>query len=183
MSKLFILSAPAGTGKTTLANMILKSFKGSVVQSISCTTRPPRSSEVEGKDYYFLSDDEFERRSQKGDFLEEAQVFKHRYGTLKETVEDYLKNGKNVLLVIDTQGAMQIKKLMDAVFIFIKPPSIQDLQSRLKLRNSETEESLKVRLSMAEKEIQMSPSYDHIIINDDLDTAFVDLKNLIGGYI
>jgi len=181
--KLFVISAPAGTGKTTLANMLFKCFKGSLKQSISCTTRSPRSSEVEGRDYYFLMEDEFERRSQKGDFLEEAKVFKHRYGTLKQTIEDYLDKNLSVLLVIDTQGAMQIKDKTEGVFIFIKPPSMEVLTKRLEKRNSESEESLKIRLSMAKREMQMAKEYDHVVVNDDLDQAFAELKKIIGGYI
>ena len=118
---LFVLSAPAGTGKTTLVNKLVEEYPN-IVRSISFTTRKPRKNEVEGVDYHFVTEEEFEKRVREGDFLEHAKVYNAYYGTSKSQVEEQLNQGKHVVLVIDTQGAKQIKK--KAVFIFLKPPSL-----------------------------------------------------------
>ena len=117
--QLFIISAPAGTGKTTLVQMLKDSHPDRVIQSISCTTRKPRKGEIDGKDYVFLTKEAFEERVKKGDFLEYATVFGDHYGTLKEIVTRGQTNGKDVILVIDTQGALELKKKIKAIFIFI----------------------------------------------------------------
>lgn len=173
---ILVVSAPAGTGKTTLVDMLTKKYPNEIVRSISCTTREPRGQEKEGKDYYFISEEQFLEKIQKDLFLEYAKVFDHYYGTLKESVE-YLRNqGKHVVLVIDTQGGMNIRKKADAILIFIEPPSIDALKERLDKRHEDTEESIQLRLSWAKKEIEIGKKYDTQIVNDDLQKAFDELE-------
>ncbi|MBI5273681.1 MAG: guanylate kinase [Chlamydiales bacterium] len=173
------MSAPAGGGKTTLAQMLTKEFKGKIVQSISCTTRKPRLNEKDGKDYHFLSKEEFFNLASQDKFLEYAPVFDHYYGTLKEDVNYLLNEGKHVLLVIDTQGAMQIKKKAAAIFIFVVPPSMEELKERLIKRGTEDENSIKQRLAIAKQELEMSKEYDYVIMNQDLSKAYEELKDII----
>ena len=173
----FVISAPAGTGKTTLVRMIKEEFPH-VVSSISYTTRPPRENEVEGRDYYFISQKEFEQKIQEGEFLEYAQVFDHYYGTSEQVIDSLHKKQKHVVLVIDTQGALKIKSKIDAVFIFISPPSFEELKARLRRRKSETEEAIETRLSWAEKEMALAPSYDYHIVNDHLKEAYDTLRSI-----
>jgi len=174
----FIVSAPAGTGKTTLVRMLCAEFP-CVVMSISFTTRKPRPGEIEGKDYHFISQEEFKRRIEKGDFLEHARVFEEHYGTSRHAVEELRKSGKHVVLVIDTQGAMQLIKKFDAVFIFILPPDADELQRRLVGRKSESQGAMEQRLSWAQKELALASSYDYQIINDDLQTAYAALRSIV----
>ncbi|WP_316358357.1 guanylate kinase [Candidatus Neptunichlamydia sp. REUL1] len=177
--ELIIVSAPAGTGKTTLVHMLKEEYPEEVVQSISCTTRKPRPGEIDGKDYVFLTDEAFEKRVKKGEFLEYATVFGNRYGTSKELVEAQRTDGKHVILVIDTQGAMEIKKKTKALYIFIEPPSIEILEERLKNRRTESPETLKKRLKWAQYEMDQAKHYDYTIVNDDLETAYTVLKSII----
>ena len=175
---LFVVSAPAGTGKTTLVKMLKEEFPH-VVDSISFTTRSPRASEVPGRDYHFITDAEFEKKIAAKEFLEYAEVFHHYYGTSKKMVESEQKKGHHVCLVIDTQGAMQLKGKIEAVFIFISPPSIEELRARLYRRKSETEEAIQTRLSWAENEMALAPKYDYHIINDNLKTAYDALRSIL----
>lgn len=177
--KLFILSAPAGTGKTTLARMASSEF-ACVVESVSYTTRAPRGAEVEGHDYFFVTKETFQELRDKGEFLEDAEVFGNFYATSKKFVENHLEKGHHVLLVIDVQGAMKLKKLnLDAVFVFIKPPSLLALKQRLISRNADSQESIQIRLSQAEKELEFEKYYDYQIINDNLSSAFEILKSIL----
>lgn len=176
---IFVISAPAGTGKTTLVRMLHEEFP-SVVESISYTTRPMRPNEVAGRDYFFISPEEFEEMIAKGEFLEYAQVFgKAYYGTSKKFVESQIEKGKHVVLVIDTQGAMRIKELLDAVFIFISPPNLDELRARLHRRKSENDEAIEHRLSWAEKEMAFLPEYNYHIINENLKTAYDVLRSIL----
>ncbi len=175
----FVLSAPAGTGKTTLVRMLRDEFP-CVTESISCTTRAPRPAEAAGKDYHFLSKEAFERKIQEGDFLEYAQVFGSYYGTSKEYVIGQQAKGKHVMLVIDTQGAMQLKKQQfPAIFIFVSPPSLQELRERLLKRQADSMESVEQRLSWAEQEMALIPHYDYHIVNDDLQIAYGILRSIL----
>jgi guanylate kinase len=174
----FVISAPAGTGKTTLAHMLRKEFP-CVVESISFTTRSPRPNEVNGKDYFFISKEEFEAKIKAEEFLEYAKVFDHYYGTSSSFVEGERKKGHHVVLVIDTQGAMLIKKKLDAIFIFISPPSKEELERRLRLRRTETEEVIAKRLSWAEKEMEMANRYDYHIVNVELKIAYDVLRSVV----
>jgi guanylate kinase len=174
----FVMSAPAGTGKTTLAKMLKNEFR-CVVESVSCTTRPPRPGEVNGRDYHFLKLEEFEAKIAAGAFLEYAQVFGHFYGTLKEYVLFEQEKGKHVLLVIDTQGAEQLKGRISAVFIFLLPPSMETLRERLEKRDTESEHLIRKRLSWAEEEITRVKDYDYCIINESLETAYQVLRSIL----
>ncbi len=180
--KLIVLSAPAGTGKTTLAKLLIEHYKGALIQSISCTTRKPRKGEIDGIDYHFLSKEKFMKAIEEDAFLEYAKVFDDYYGTLEETVLTSLREGKSVLLVIDTQGALQIrKKHPEAALIFLLPPSKDELRKRLENRHTENKESLEKRLSLADHEILMAKEYDYAIINEDLQTALRELIEIINN--
>ncbi len=175
---IFVISAPAGTGKTTLVNMLTHEFPA-VVRSVSCTTRQPRPSEHEGKDYLFLSKEAFEAKIEQGDFLEHAQVFGDYYGTSQAFVKKQQALGKHVVLVIDTQGALQLQKqLKEAIFIFISPPSLVELKERLHKRKTENPQSIEERLAWARRELEMVSHYDYHIINDHLETAYTVLKSI-----
>lgn len=175
---IFVISAPAGTGKTTLVRMLQEEFHH-VVESISFTTRSPRSNEIAGRDYHFITTEEFEKKIKEGEFLEYAKVFGNYYGTSRKYVEAQRDKGKHVTLVIDTQGAMNLVNELDAVFIFISPPSLEELRARLYRRKSESEEAIETRLSWAEKEIALSCHYDYHIVNDHLKTAYEALRSIL----
>lgn len=176
---LFVLSAPAGTGKTTLVRMLSEEFP-CIVESISCTTRPPRPNEIEGRDYYFLTSQAFDQKVNKGDFLEFATVFGYKYGTSFESVEHKIRQGCHVFLVIDTQGAMQLlEKQLDAVYIFLSPPSIDVLRERLINRKTDQIEVIEKRLQWAEKEMAMIDRYDYHIINENLELAYAVLRSIV----
>ncbi|MBX9924663.1 MAG: guanylate kinase [Rhabdochlamydiaceae bacterium] len=177
--RLFIISAPAGTGKTTLVRLLTQSFS-CIVESVSCTTRPPRAGEIDGKDYFFLTREAFEERKKRGDFLESAEVFGHFYGTSREFVEEQRKKGKHIVLVIDTQGASFLKsQKIDATYIFIAPPDLDVLKERLSGRKTENEKEREERLSWARKEMQCAASYDYLIVNSDLKIAYEVLKSVL----
>ena len=180
--RLFILSGPSGVGKGTLRERVLNDVEG-LVYSISCTTRKPRPGETDGVEYRFISDEEFESRAQGGLFLEHARVHDARYGTLREDVERELNAGRDVLLEIDVQGARQVRGLLpDAVAVFIAPPSIDELARRLRERHTESERELELRLGNAEAELRQEGSYDHVVVNDDVDRAAEALREIILSY-
>lgn len=174
----FVISAPAGTGKTTLARMLCEEFS-CVTESVSCTTRLPRVGEVEGKHYHFMTKEAFEAKIRSSDFLEYAEVFGHYYGTSKEFVLQQTEKGKHVVLVIDTQGALQLKGKFPAVFIFITPPSLEELKMRLIKRKTESEENMQQRLSWAKKEMELAGRYDYTIVNDNLVIAYDVLRSIL----
>jgi len=174
----FVISAPAGTGKTTLVRMLLEEFL-TVTESVSFTTRLPRPNEVAGRDYHFIDLAEFEKKIKEGEFLEYAKVFGNYYGTSRKFVESEQGKGKHVILVIDTQGALQLKGRLEAAFIFISPPSLEELRSRLYRRRSETEEAIAHRLSWAEKEMALAKKYDYHIVNDHLKAAYDVLRSIL----
>lgn len=174
----FIISAPAGTGKTTLVKM-LTANNPSIVVNVSYTTRQPRVGEMDGRDYHFISEEKFKEKIESNDFLEYVQLYDYLYGSSKKWVEDRQNEGKHVILVIDTQGAILLKNKIDAVYIFISPPSLEELKKRLSSRETETSESLKKRLDWALKEMDAMSLYDYNIINDDLLSAFEVLKSII----
>lgn len=174
----FVISAPAGTGKTTLAHKLVKEFPN-VVASISYTTRSPRSGEIDGKDYHFITKTEFESRIEASDFLEYAELYGIYYGTSRRWIAEQQKQGKHVLLVIDTQGAMQLKGKFPAVFIFIRAPSLNELKKRLILRGTEDLEMINKRLEWASTELQIAAQYDYQIVNDNLSTAYQVLKSIV----
>ncbi|MBQ7196158.1 MAG: guanylate kinase [Synergistaceae bacterium] len=177
--KLFVISGPSGAGKGTLRERALSDFQN-LVYSISCTTRQPREGEVDGVQYRFITHEKFKEDIEKNLFLEYAHVHADYYGTLKADVLKELEAGRDVLLEIDVQGALQVReKMPEAILIFIAPPSIEELEKRLRDRHTETEEHLKLRLSNAIKELELKDEYDFVIINDDLETASRELRNLI----
>jgi guanylate kinase len=176
---LFVISAPSGVGKTTLIQRIL-SERPDLRFSVSCTTRPPRPGEVPGKDYHFLSDDEFDSGIESGRFLEWAGVHDRRYGTDGEQIENWLCGGTDVLLDIDVQGALQVRcSYPEAHTIFILPPSLVVLEQRLRKRETDSEEQITKRLLAAGREIQESPWYEFIIVNDELNEATTDLHAVL----
>lgn len=176
---LFVISAPAGTGKSTLVEMLLQEFPDEVAETCSTTTRRPRPNEVSEKHYNFVSIEEFERRIEEGVFLEYAKVFGNYYGTPKNEVLRLEEAGKHVILVIDTQGAMEIKKKVDATFIFISPPSFDELKKRLFKRQTEDEQTIQKRLEWAKQEMMMIPHYDYHIVNEELEVTYQILRSII----
>ncbi|PIU26820.1 guanylate kinase [Candidatus Aquicultor secundus] len=177
--KVFVISGPSGAGKGTLTDELLKRVP-SLTRSVSATTRKPRPGEVNGVDYYFLDEDEFKDRIFQGGFLEWAMVHGNYYGTLKSVVKEGFSSGKDVVMVIDVQGAASIKeKMPEAVRIFIEPPSIAELVQRLKLRNTETTAELQERLKNAETEMGLAGNYDYVVINDDVERAVDELVGIV----
>lgn len=175
---LFVISAPAGTGKTTLVKMLKKEFS-CIVESISYTTREPRREEEDDVDYYFVSEDEFKEKIKEGELLEYAKVFNNYYGTSKSYVFNQQSKGNHVILTIDTQGAMQIKDKVEAIYIFIQPPSMEEQKRRLLSRNSENPKELAIRLAWTQEEMKVAPNYDYKIVNEDLNTAYTVLRSII----
>lgn len=175
----FILSAPAGTGKTTLMKRLINELPH-IVESVSYTTREPRKGEVPGKDYHFISLGEFKRMINENEFLEHVELYGHYYGTSKKWVEEKLNEGKDVVLVIDTQGGVELKKTgFNATYIFITPPSMEELKRRLKGRSTETNSVIEERLACVDRELEQGQLYDYQVINDKLDEAFEQLKKII----
>lgn len=176
---LIVLSAPSGSGKTSLASRVLEELPG-LKFSVSHTTRKPRTGERYGVEYYFVSEPEFKEMIGSEAFLEYAFVYGHYYGTSKEFVEGALESGDDVLLDIDVQGAMNIKNLVpDAVMVFVLPPSLEVLQSRLRLRALDEGSSIERRLENAKQEIGYYKDYGYIIINEDIETSVLELKSII----
>lgn len=184
--KIIILSGPSGSGKTTLHKALLESsaLKGKLVKCISATTRPRRQGERNGKDYLFLTEKVFAHRIMKEYFLEWEKVFDYYYGTPKRQVQNLLRKGQHVLLCIDVKGAAEIgQQFPQAIKIFVKPPSMQELKQRLYKRASETHESLARRLAVAKEELKKAKEYDHIIHNSSLEKAKKNLENLVARLI
>ena len=177
--KLFIISAPSGSGKTTLCAKLVESVD-SLYRSISMTTRAPRPGEQDGMDYIFIEKPEFIKRQKRNEFLEWAKVFNEYYGTPKKHIMHMLKRGSDVLLSIDVQGAMKIKRLkLDAVYIFILPPSIEMLRERLINRSTDSKKAIQQRLTVSKKEISYSNKYDYIIVNNRLESALDSLRAVV----
>ncbi len=180
--RLFVISASSGTGKTTLARELLKEDKN-LVQSISYTTRPPRVNEHNGEDYFFVTKKEFLDKKNRRGFLENANVFGHHYGTPKKEVDEHLKRGRDVLLLIDVQGAKKVKKKRPgAVFIFLTPPSKEELHQRLNKRGTESKKEIRRRLRVATRElVELNDPVlcDYRIVNRNISTAREVLKAII----
>ncbi len=186
---LLVVSAPSGAGKSTLCNRLVEKFP-SMTYSVSCTTRPPRGEEKNHQHYHFLSREEFCAKVERGEFLEHAEVHGNFYGTLQETVRQALKEGRDLVMDIDVQGASQIRAVCAAlpaddplrksfVDIFIAPPSMDELRSRLCGRATDGEEVIEKRMRNAEEEMKERGAYQHLIINDNLDDAMRNLAKVI----
>lgn len=178
----FIFSAPSGSGKTTILKPILEKLKDKFGFSISATTRPPREGERDKVDYYFITPQKMREHIANGDFLEWEEVYPGKYyGTYKSELERIWQQGKYVIFDIDVKGGVNIKNILknQACSIFIMPPSIEELERRLRNRNTESEETLKERLSRAEMEISLSANFDYVVCNDDLDTAIAKVEEII----
>ncbi len=185
---LFAVSAPSGAGKTTLCMRLLKEYPN-IVYSVSCTTRHPRPGEVDGKDYHFITQADFDRRVAAGEFLEHASVHGASYGTLRSEVEAGLRKGHDVLMDIDVQGAKQIREALGAMDkahhlrrsyfdIFINPPSMDALRARLTGRGSDDQEVIRRRLAKAEDEMNHWKEYQYLIVNDELEKAYDALRSV-----
>ena len=181
MGKLFVISAPSGTGKTSLIHATLEDDNADKTKlGISCTTREKRAKEQDNESYFFISEEEFKKKIKNNEFLEYAEFFGNLYGTPKEWVLNSLSNKENVILELDIQGALQVKEAFpETKTIFIIPPSFDDLSSRLSKRAQDSKEEIQRRLKEAKKEVEIGKKFDQIIVNDNFSLALEDLKNFI----
>lgn len=180
--KLFVLSGPSGAGKGTLRKKVFETVED-IRFSISCTTRPPRQGEKDGVDYRFISEEAFLTLLEEDRFLEYAKVHGHYYGTLRDDVERTLSSGIDMVLEIDVQGAFQVReKMPESILVFVSPPSLEELERRLRERGTESGENLKIRLRNARLEMLKSGDYDYVIVNDDAERASNELKSIITGF-
>ncbi|MCA0388935.1 MAG: guanylate kinase [Bacteroidetes bacterium] len=177
--KIYVISAPSGTGKTTIIKRI-KEIRPEIRFSISAATRNPRGIEVNGKDYYFLSKDDFMKKVEAGEFVEWEEVFGNYYGTLKSELVDTVEKGEDVILEIDVKGALNIKQQFpESVLVFLLPPSIEELVARLTGRNTEKQEELEKRIARAELEFSFREQFDHCVVNNDLEECVNEVLELI----
>lgn len=185
-NKLIVFSAPSGSGKTTIVRHLLEQTDLPLAFSISATTRAPRGAEKEGEDYYFLSPEAFKSKIEKGEFLEYEEVYPGLfYGTLASEVKRLWNENKAVLFDIDVMGGISIKKSFpnETLTVFVQPPSIKALEERLRSRNTDTEETLQIRLSKAQQELDQAQAFDEIVINDDLSTALSQTEELVRSFL
>jgi len=179
LGQMLLVSGPSGCGKSTICQRLLADDR--VVFSVSATTRPKRPREVDGRDYHFLSAEEFRARRDAGEFIESAEVHGNMYGTLRRPMEAALAAGQVFLVEIDVQGALQLKSLeVPGIYVFIAPPSMQILRERLAGRGTESPEVLERRLQKAEDECRERERYDHVVVNDDLETAVNEVRRIAG---
>lgn len=176
---LFVVTGASGTGKTTLVKEALATIPD-LSFSVSATTRAPRVGEVDGRDYHFVSQDRYAEMVEAGAFLEWAEVYGNRYGTLREPVEAALARGESILLEIDAQGAAQVRAAMpEAVFIFILPPSIETIEARLRGRSTDSEEIIQRRLADARLQLSRCGEFEYLLVNDDLDSGYDQLQAIL----
>lgn len=176
---IFIISGPSGCGKNTVYDALTQRTD-SLMQTVSVTTRAPRNGETDGVDYYFVSKDEFMRKIADGEFIEYVNYGENYYGTLKSEVERITSCGKNVVLVIEVRGALNIKKAFpEAKSVFILPPSLEELRKRILSRGENTQQELETRLSIAEEEMKFRDSYDYCVVNDNLNECVDEIYNII----
>lgn len=180
--KIIILSAPSGTGKSTIIGRLMQCADLKLSFSVSATSRPPRGAEQHGKEYYFLSPEEFDRKVTAGEFVEWEEVYAGtKYGTLRSEVNRVIDSGKNLIMDIDVKGALNVKKEFgdNAISIFVLPPSIDTLEERLRSRATDSEDSIAKRLGKAKFEMSFADQFDARVVNDNLDIAVSELKNII----
>ena len=184
--KLLIVSAPSGSGKSTIVNWLMSEHPElNLYFSVSCTSRPPRGTEQNGVEYFFLTPEEFRAKIAGGEFLEYEEVYENRfYGTLKAQVERQIAAGQNVVFDVDVKGGINIKRFYgdEAMSLFIMPPSVAELRRRLEGRGTDTPEAIESRLAKAEYEMTFAPQFDHIVVNDDLATAEAETLALVEGF-
>lgn len=179
--KLFVISGCSGVGKGTVLKEFMTRNSDNFMLSVSCTTRKPRTGEVDGVNYFFLTRDEFEQAVKEDKFLEHAQFAGNFYGTKKKFIKQKFEEGLNIILEIETQGALQVKqKMPEAVLIFIAPPGlgVEELEKRLRGRNTEDEETIQRRLAEAKVELERSKQYDYVVINDDLERTVSEVESI-----
>lgn len=182
--KLFVVSGPSGVGKTVLCSRMLEKFSPAMVYSISTTSRSPRGAEKEGQEYFFYSREQFEQAIKEDAFAEWAKVHDNYYGTPKRFIEEKTSGGLHVLLNIDVQGALKLRKVYpEAVLVFIMPPSLAVLEERLRKRNTDPEEVLQRRLANAREEMNHQKDYPHVLINDDLQDCSRQLSGIFRQYM
>jgi len=184
--KLIVFSAPSGSGKTTIVHHLLKQKDLNLGFSVSATSRPRRDKEEDGKDYYFITKEAFLEHIRKNDFLEWEEVYKDNYyGTLQAEIEKIWKEGKSVIFDIDVVGGLRIKNKYpeNTMAVFVQPPSKEVMEQRLRNRKTETEEKVIERLNKAEKELKFAKEFDHILINDDLETAKMEAVRLVNSFL
>ena len=179
--KLYVISGSSGVGKGTVIKKFLEKNTNFML-SVSCTTRAPRDGEIDGINYFFLTDKDFQECIDDNMFLEWAEFAGNRYGTKKKYIEKCLEEEKNIILEIDTQGALQVKKqIPNAILIFIMPPSIEALENRLRGRHTEDEATIQTRLQEVKKELERAELFDYKVINDDLEKAVSQIEEIING--
>ena len=183
--KLIIVSAPSGAGKTTLVKHLLE-VSTDLEFSISCTTRAPRENEVPGKDYHFITQEEFKQKIENQEFAEWEEVYTDIfYGTLKSEIERIWANGKSVIFDIDVEGGVNLKNIYpeNSLSIFIMPPSVEELEKRLRARNTETEEKVQMRVEKAAKELLLAPKFDTVLINEDLELSKKEFVRMVEEFL
>ena len=177
--KIIAISSPSGGGKTSVVKQILKDFP-QIIFSVSATTRPKRSNEVNGVDYFFVDEREFELKIKNNEFIEWERFYDYYYGTLKSFVDDNINNGKSVLFEVDVKGALSLKKIYpESILIFIDPPTYEELVKRLKNRKTESPEDLQKRIDRAKMELSYKHKFDYIFVNDELNKVYKSVKSLI----
>jgi guanylate kinase len=175
---IFVLSAPSGTGKTSLVNKLRKEFS-SVKVTVNCTTREKRTDEKDGVDYHFISEAKFKEKLAKGEFLEHVENYGFYYGSLKSEVDEITSAGNHAFLVIDTLGAMQLLGTLEATFIFLLPPSKEEVEKRLEGRGTEIEKTKEKRLAIFEEELERASFYDYLVVNEKLECAYQVLRSIV----
>jgi len=184
---MIIVSAPSGSGKSTIVNWLMKEHTELHLNfSISCTSRAPRGTEKNGVEYFFLTPEEFKEKIQHNEFLEYEEVYENRfYGTLKQQVENQREAGQNVVFDVDVKGGVNIKKYYgdDAMSLFIQPPSVEELRRRLEHRGTDTPEAIEERLAKAAYEMTFAPQFDHVVVNDDLESAKQETLKLVQDFL
>lgn len=182
--KLFVISGCSGVGKGTVINEFMSRNSKDFLLSVSCTTRKPRQGEVDGVNYFFLTHEEFEKNIKEDKFLEHAQFAGNHYGTKKKYIKEKFEEGYNIILEIETQGALQVKeKMPEAVLIFIAPPSVEELEKRLRGRHTEDEETIQKRLAQVKTELERSKQYDYVVVNDNVQRAVEEIEKITASVI